>query len=513
MSVSLKQITYSMFRNNFEREKNGKFIPCFYRFIGVNNPKNYNDVLKTLEYNCAKFKNISLIFDGSIKLTGEMELIQYIYNELSAMNIWDMANQDIKIFNSNETNNLFLKALDYVIPLAVSNENFLNENVRNNFITKLIVWAYTYLKSINFNEEINPKCIYYGKIERHEIYFLILLHLMNFDVIYINPLKDELWEEIDKDNLNNCEKSMNILPVESFYERVKKGNIIENKETITKQIQKEVEEQLFSNTGIFKPWQFRDGYTKSVLLDTILEDIYIYWNEPAKLRPNFMVEGNIVKVPCFFSKIDGEYSNIFEYQKLVKYCIMSENTLFFNDGKLSKDIDSLENIYEFMFCQLSDGTFDIDEIKKSSNYKLKKYSEEVQNLLLNKFNEIILDKDLYVEYMDREKSLVLLGLILNLNQNIVKLIDNFDFTSNIPKIVIYLDKEDEIPDSMVILLGYLHNLGIDIIIFNPSGLFNINKIIRMNNMNNIRLEKMNYGSKYKNLKNYKTSMFSRFLNK
>ena len=84
---------------------------------------------------------------------------------------------------------------------------------------------------------------------------------------------------------------------------MQKGKIVDVVKTLTKQIQNEVHEELFVNTGIFKPWQFRSGFTKSVLLDTILEDIYIYYNEPAKLREGFEVNEKIVKVPCFFKKI------------------------------------------------------------------------------------------------------------------------------------------------------------------------------------------------------------------
>ena len=147
-------------------------------------------------------------------------------------------------------------------------------------------------------------------------FILILLYKMGYDVIYINPLKEEFWDEIDSDGLSECIKEMEILSIESFRERANKGEVINNFETITKQIQRDIENELFLNTGVFKPWQFRSGYTKSVLLDTILEDIYIYWNEPCKLRSGFKVEGNTVRVPCFFKKINGIYNDELEYQNL-----------------------------------------------------------------------------------------------------------------------------------------------------------------------------------------------------
>ncbi|WP_195245274.1 YceG family protein [Clostridium celatum] len=514
MAVNLKNITSYMFRTIYEREDSyRRFKPYFYRFIGVEDSSKYDDFIKTLESKCEEEKDKCIIFDGSIPLTGEMELIQYIFNELASMDVYSMAYQDITIFNDFEINLKFLKALDYVIPIACAKENFFNDNVRNNFITKLIVWSYSYVKDIKYDSNINPKCIYYGNIQRHEIYFLIMLYKMGFDVIYINPLKEELWNEIETEGLSECVKSMGLLPIETFKEKAKRGKIIECFETITKQIQSDIEEQLFSNTGMYKPWQFRKGYTNSVLLDTILEDIYIYWNEPCKLRSGFKVEGNNVRVPCFFKKIDGMYNDEFEYQKLVKYCVSSQNTLVFNKKYFSEDIKFTDDMYSLMFCQLSDGSFDIEEIKKLPIYKFSKYSEDIQNFLLKKFNETISRKDLFVNVLNKEEVLRLLVLVLGINEKIVRMIDNFDFTGQIPKIVIYLEDENVLAESMQMLLGYLHTVGIDIVIFNPSGLFNINNVIKETALNNFRLQVMKYDSKYNNLMNLKQGVFSRFLKK
>ena len=504
MEISFKYIISTMFR-----KKDKKY---FYRFIGVKDKEEYNNELKLLQLKCSEIESKSVIFDNEIPLSPEMELIQYIYNELQTMDINNIANQDITIFDDHEINNKFLSSLQYVVNLAIYNENFFNENIRNNFITKLIVWTYMFAKDIDFNGEINPKCIYYGIIQRHEIYFLMLLSKMDFDVIYLNPLKEEYFEEIDSDKLSTCQKEIQIDVVDSFKERCERGKLTDNVETLTKQIQSEIHEELFVNTGMFKPWQFRKGFTKSVLLDTILEDIYIYYNEPAKLRDGFEVEGKTVKVPCFFKKIDGEHLDIYEYQKLVKYCIESSpNTLFFNNSNISKDIDVSGDMFKLMFCQLSDGTFDIEEIKKLDIYRFKKYSEETQNFLLNKFNEVITRKDLYVQNLDKESSLKLLVLILSLNEDIVRLVDNFDFVDRVPKIVIYLNNEDGVNENMAMLLGYIHNIGIDIIIFNPSGLCNISNVINSERFNNTRLQNINYKSNYKNLikMNTKQGVFSK----
>ena len=108
-------------------------------------------------------------------------------------------------------------------------------------------------------------------------------------------------------------------------------------------------------------------------------------------------------------------------------------------------------------------------------------------------------------------SYVIFVLVLGLNDSIIRLIDNFDFTGFVPKIVIYLENENTLPESMQMILGYFHTIGIDIIIFNPSGLFNINNIINESIVNEFRLDIMKYDSKYKELINMKQGIFSRFL--
>jgi hypothetical protein len=156
-------------------------------------------------------------------------------------------------------------------------------------------------------------------------------------------------------------------------------------------------------------------------------------------------------------------------------------------------------MFQLMFCQLSDGTFDIEEIKKLDIYKFQKYNEVLQNFLLNKFNEVIKIDDLFEKKLDKDSCLKLLVMVLNLDKEIIRIVDNFDFVYDVPKIVIFLNKEESISEDIIMLLGYLHNIGIDIIIFNPSGMCNINNIIRSDKFNLVRLQKISYETTYNKL--------------
>ena len=157
MAVDLLGIIQNMFMDKYSRtDINGQFASYFNRIIGVSNKENYDNILSTLNKKCYENSNVSLIFDGEIPLNGEMELIEYIYNELNSMNIFNIVNEEIVIFDDLAINTAFLEALQYVIELSVKNENFFNDSVRNNFITKLIVWAYSWIKNLDYKNSINP---------------------------------------------------------------------------------------------------------------------------------------------------------------------------------------------------------------------------------------------------------------------------------------------------------------------------------------------------------------------
>ena len=110
MAINLKNITMYMFRTIYEREDTyNKFKPYFYRFIGVEDSSNYDNYIKTIQNKCLE-EDKCIIFDGYIPLSGEMELIQYIFNELAFMDVYKMSSQEITIFEEFEINLKFLKA-------------------------------------------------------------------------------------------------------------------------------------------------------------------------------------------------------------------------------------------------------------------------------------------------------------------------------------------------------------------------------------------------------------------
>ena len=102
--------------------------------------------------------------------------------------------------------------------------------------------------------------------------------------------------------------------------------------------------------------------------------------------------------------------------------------------------------------------------------------------------------------------------LLNLNEDFIRLVDNFDFANEIPKIIIFLEKESVLSSENLFILGYLHQIGFDIIIFDPSGMTNTENVLDASLISNIRLDYMKYDLMFEEVKKKeKKGFFDRFL--
>lgn len=491
MSMSLKTAMYNIWKPDFERKGIASvFKPVFTRYIGVEDQAEYPNILKTLKTRCDE-RQYAICFDGSIPMQAEFDIIMYVGNELKTMDITQLSTQDIVLFSDEQRNNIFLKALEQVVNIALKQETFYNESSRNDFILKLIVWTYSYIRPMQFDNQCCPKCIYYGDITTHEIYFLMMLYLMTFDVIYVNPLRDENWQ-VETLGISEVHKNAQIAQIETLEKKTINAQIIDREESITLQYEREVEETILNGTGAFRAWQFRDGDVKPIFIKQSIHDINA-WAEPSRVRPNFKIEGKTVNVPNMFFQIDGVYNDMAEYSKLVTMLTTQPNSLVLTDGGnsllgpgLSED-DKLK----LTFCMLSDGTFDIKEIQKMPFYDWEKYRDALEDFILRKINCLFAD-NLFKKKFNQNETFDMISTIITMNPIIIKMADGFDYTDKVPKLVIFLDNEDFIDDRVLYMIGFIWELGFDIAIISPSGLISIDSVFELSRFNLVRLDQMVY---------------------
>ncbi len=475
-----------MFKSLSLREGN-----YFCRIIGVKDEQSYNDTIAFLDSKLKELKNKSIIFGSTIPNPYSEDLVKSTMDKVDTMNVDDIKNQCIKIVSSDEVNVKIREALAIVVPLAIRNESFSNKTIRNNFIVKLMVWTNEYVEDIQWEEDTAPKCLYYGEIKKYECYFLILLALIGFDVLYLNPQKDNVFQNIDKNEFSQVIKENETSEIIDYNTRVASGVVIERVTTYAKQASDELYKTLYNGTGIYKPWQYINGFTKPVIMNSIVEDMITYWDEPSRLRPGFKTEKNLVYIPIFFNKISGVYIDLSEYVGMVNKLKQARFHSFIENSSLTNKNYNNQELYSLAFCLNSDKSINKEALKSHEMFnKLKNLRNELQDFIIDKIDETVAQKRFFNFEIDDKKILKLIISVLLLDESILNLIDCYDYTASVPKIIIYLKNREMFEDEDVLLLALLHRIGLDIVILTPNGTDNIELKISTDYLNVIRLEEV-----------------------
>jgi hypothetical protein len=514
---SLKEQCYFLRKNNSERKDYFKdeFKAQFIRYIGIF--EDYESSIKTLKIQSIEEKNKWLFFENEIALDQDIDFFEEIRKKVEEIYGMNISNKfDIKIFGDTVVNEVFLSSLDYISEILDFEED-LKPYEKYETLATIICLSRQYLSRKKFDYVSNIKCIYFGKIDRISVYFLILLYRMMCDVIYICPSDkyEEVFEKYDYDMLSKVVKSDKLVDdIEKYNLQYisKKGIELRKIKSTASYVQESVYDNLFKNKELYYTNQFIDYEVAPLLFEGVIPDFYNTFVNDVRFREGFKVneETKTVFFSHFFTEVQGVQKDYEEYVKLVRHLLKAKNTIFFiekeydkvlldeniKESKKNGEIFLEKNIFMindeiitrrmFYFSELAftvnkDGTYNLEDIKKVSFYNLRNLKEKTVNYIFKVFNEVIstplvfFNKDL--SFLEKTK---LLFLMLLVNPLVYKLLERFDYTNSAPKIVIYLDNQDELKENMCQVLTILSMLGIDIIILSPNGKSGLDKYINQN---------------------------------
>ncbi len=514
---SLKEQCYFLRKNNSERKDYFKdeFKAQFIRYIGIF--EDYESSIKTLKIQSIEEKNKWLFFENEIALDQDIDFFEETrkkVEEIYGMNFYKKSN--FKIFQDTVVNEVFLSSLDYISEILDFEED-LKPYEKYETLATIICLSRQYLLRKKFDYVSNIKCIYFGKIDRISVYFLILLYRMMCDVIYICPSDkyEEVFEKYDYDMLSKVVKSDKLVDnIEKYNLQYisKKGIELRKIKSTASYVQESVYDNLFKNKELYYTNQFIDYEVAPLLFEGVIPDFYNTFVNDVRFREGFKVneETKTVFFSHFFTEVQGVQKDYEEYVKLVRHLLKAKNTIFFiekeydkvlldeniKESKRNGEIFLEKNIFMindeiitrrmFYFSELAftvnkDETYNLEDIKKVSFYNLRNLKEKTVNYIFKVFNEVIstplvfFNKDL--SFLEKTK---LLFLMLLVNPLVYKLLERFDYTNSAPKIVIYLDNQDELKENMCQVLTILSMLGIDIIILSPNGKSGLDKYINQN---------------------------------
>lgn len=491
-------------RKGFKISSQVVTVPAyFYRFIGIkeNNEEYFDDILRIdreLKFLGTLYLKITEGFsrDISIKIQSVLYGIKNFSNDINILIQNAEENNLFSQFNNTSMkeqikNNLKV-VLDYYLRLKGDSDGIINK------FGLMVYWINKYIPSllINYNyDEMNPKVLYYGKITEEEGLFLFLLWTLGIDVIFYSTEEDNVFKTIDPYNSFSREVtfskrcSLKELP-DSFSERIN---------TTAFGAKEELDKILYNeDTNFYRPWQFTEYDIDNVTLKTTFEEIFIWANEKASIRQGWKAQNKKVYIPNIFAKVRGVSEDIEQYFKYIQDFREKKNVKFINKLPMLEfvklEYSKLNEIYP-----ANSDYFDVDRMINSSWWPYNELRTGVQRALGENIRELCLNPIIYNKQNDsmRDFQVEIFSVLINgMDKGIMELLQGFDYPEEVPKIIIYNNEQNgNLSMEDCILLTLLNYMGLDIIIFNPSGYNDIENYIYSEVYDVHTLDKMSFNLK------------------
>jgi hypothetical protein len=446
--------------------------------------------LANIKNKTIKYKSQYLLFSDKIQFSADPDRVNRILTLINAVDLDNIQNSFIKIVDDEELNERLKNGLSVIYELAKKNNILKTPSIEKNFIVKMIIWTQDNLKDIIWKLDDNPKVFYFGKIKEHEALFLFLLLAVGFDVVYINPDEDPF------------EKYSFKVPIQKFVYGIQhsnsnatfeffanQGKVVNKITSATKIASEELKETFFTpESGIFRPFQFANGNTQSLLINGTLEDLEVYFNQPAKMRPGFHIQNeNTVVIPNFFFKVNGVNIDRVKYFTLINNLKKNKNTLFAKTVNIVPVNIEKSRIFSLDFSVDKNNKLIKEEIRLNPLYKIKNIRFELEEFILSKIEETI-NTSIFRINLEKKEILHFIASVISMDSKLLYALESFDFTQNIPKIVIYSSRLEDMNIESGFLFAFLNRVGFDIIIFNTAGGGSIENYIDSHYFNTIFLE-------------------------
>lgn len=375
--------------------------------------------------------------------------------------------KNIQFTASLELQRLMVKAfLDLI--LEESRQPDMNVNKLTNRAVYLLCWLRRYQTELFSGwKETELSCFIHlgGCRNENAALFMRMLARLPADVLILVPdssseccLKDSLLFEI------HHEESMEVKHFPKEDADIRMG-------TAAYHAERDLDGILYQDTGLFRDRQYEKAV--SVTLQTMYEEIALLWDQELKYRPNFSVTGQVVNLPVLFAKVSGvKDRDITSYWAGIKR-LVTEDTFVIRAAPFILPTD--ENPIKAHTAQFyKNRKLRKEAIKSHPSYRYGFLREEMQDHLLEKLN-LLIEKRLIRGTFENGTEYTIIATALNMNKELIRLIQKFDFTKKNPKLIYINTQEAMISKEDSILAAFLNLVGFDVVFFVPTGYRNVEK--------------------------------------
>lgn len=444
------------------------FYNCLIRIYGVEDKVTYLNELYQFQLSLKNSGRKLLVLEHTIPrpTTEEINSIpRKPYHNAEQM-LSDLS-REIRCTASIELERLMRKAFIDLL-LEESEKSGMNVNRLTNKAVYLLCWLRRYMQEL-FGAWRLPQiaCFTYlgGCQNENEALFLRFLSKLPVDVLILVPNKNTACVLEDKNlYVVNYELS---LAVEHFPREdrdVRMG-------TAAFHAEQELDEIMYQNSGLYRNQQYEKAV--SVSLQTMYEEIAILWNQEVKYRPNFSVVDSVVNVPVIFAKVSGvKDAQTAKYWSDIR-ALVTPDTYVIREAPFINPTDP-NPMKAFTSGFFKNGKILRTKIKEHQSYAYGFLREEVQDHILNKL-QLLIDQRIIKGTFENGTEYTIIATVLNLNTELIRLIQKFDFTKKNPKLLYIHTTEKIISLEDSILVAFLNLVGFDVVFFVPTGYQNIER--------------------------------------
>lgn len=437
------------------------FYNCFIRINGVWDKGSYMNELYQMYMELKSNGRNIVVTDGTIKQpdVDEIARIKRDNYQTTEQLIGSMAQNFV--FISNTELRQTVKRAFINEALKVSKEDGMNINRLMNKMVFLLSYFRRYFDNLfkGYTRGSIACFVHMGACSsENDVIFLEFLAQTPVDVLILNPdltKKCKLQSDILYEINNDMSLSEEHFPIDNSAARMG---------TLAYEAERELDTIMYTGTGLYRKRQYENANT--ITLKTMYEEIEILWKQELKYRPNFSITDDKVNIPVIFAKVCGVKESVNEYFNDIKKLVTQDTTVITKVPMITGMNDNPVKPYVTEFYR--NRKLLRDRIKSHSSYPYGYIKEEVQDYILDKL-ELLINSRIIKGTFENGMEYTIIATVLNMDKEIVRTIQNFDFTKTNPKLIYILTGEQMFSKEDAIITAFLNLIGYDILMFVPTG--------------------------------------------
>lgn len=438
------------------------FYNAFVRINGVRDKTTYVNELYSFQSEIKASKRKLVVINQKIQTPtvdeiskihrGNYKGIEHLLTDLS-VNLKYSANIELE---------RLMKQAFIDIMLKESQIPEMNLNKLTNKAVYLLCWMQRYQGQLFSNWKMpDIACMVYlgGCRNENEALFMKFISMLPVDVLILVPdlnqkccLNDPLlFERNETESLH-----VDCFPENSL--EIRMG-------TAAYHAERELDTLLYQDTGMYRNQQYAKATT--ITLQTMYEEIAILWEQELKYRPNFSTMNDKVTIPVIFAKVSGvKDGDITKYWNEIRKLVTEDSVVITKAPYLLPTTHNPMKAFSTEFYK--NGKLQRNVIRSHPQYPYAYLREEIQEHILDKL-QLLIDRKMIKGTFENGTEYTIVATVMNMNKDILRMLQKFDFTKKNPKIIYINTTENVMSLEDAIMLAFLNLVGFDIVIFVPTG--------------------------------------------